>query len=124
MICSFSRAQKAFMTIELEYGKRFAYSAFMEFSYLRKQLRHLAIVSQLSCEELDNARLTILKETQRSSKFKVKVRDLVPESTYYTLDPDSKTYESFVYTEKLSPNDPRRIELEAKTIGKIATWAR
>jgi hypothetical protein len=112
-----SRAQKAFMTIELEFGKHFSYSAFMEFSYLRKLLRRLTIVSQITCEELDNARLNILKETQRSSRFEVKVRDLVPGSTYYTFDPETKMYVPFVYKDQFQPGDPMIKELETKTIG-------
>lgn len=112
-----SRAQKASMTIELEYGKRFSYSAFMEFTHLRKPLRRLAVVSQIACEELDNARLNILKETQRSRRSEVRVGDLIPGSTYYALDPESNVYAPFVYEEMLHPTDPKRKELEAKTIG-------
>lgn len=60
-----SRAQKALMTIELDYGKRFKYNAFMELKDLRVALRRLLVVGQMACEVLDNARLNMLAEVQR-----------------------------------------------------------
>jgi hypothetical protein len=67
-----ARAQKAFMTIEVEHCKRFSYSAFMEFGYaytgnsLRNSLRRLATVSQIHCSEIDKARLNTLAEMRHS----------------------------------------------------------
>lgn len=61
-----TRAQKAFMTIELDHGKVFSYDAFMEFTPLREGLRRLMVVSQMACDSLDNARLNILSEIQRA----------------------------------------------------------
>jgi len=69
-----SRAQKVFMTIELDHGKKFSYNAFMEFggapmeSSLRARLRRLATIAQLQCSELDKARLNTLTETKKSTK--------------------------------------------------------
>ena len=54
-----SRAQKAFLTIELDYGRRFSYDAFMEFRTLRMQLRQLLVISQTHCGKLDEARLNV-----------------------------------------------------------------
>jgi hypothetical protein len=59
------------MTIELEHGKKFSYNAFMEFDQLRVPLQRLLVVGQMTCEELDNARLTFLSEIQRSSRQKM-----------------------------------------------------
>jgi hypothetical protein len=62
------RAQKMLMTIELDHGKKFSYNAFMAFALLRVALRRLAVVSQMACEVLDNARLNILEEIKRSKE--------------------------------------------------------
>ena len=65
-----SRAQKAFMVIELDYGKRFSYNAFMEFgstasnTSLRTRLRRLVTLSQVHCGELDKARRNVLGGSQ------------------------------------------------------------
>lgn len=113
----YSRAQKAFMTVELEYGKRFTYGAFMEFSFLRVLLRHLAVVSQLSCEELDIARVNILKETQRNNQITVKACDLVPESLYYMYCPETESYKPFVHNTR-DLDDTKKNEMESQTIGE------
>lgn len=72
-----SRAQKMFMTIELNHGKKFSYNAFMEFSPLRDALRKLIVVSQMTCEALDNARLNILSEIQRTHEANDDPQNLV-----------------------------------------------
>jgi len=72
-----SRAQKVFMTIELNHGKTFAYNAFMEFVPLRIALRRLIVVSQMTCEALDNARLNVLSEIQRTAEVKDNPQNLV-----------------------------------------------
>jgi hypothetical protein len=92
-----SRAQRAFMNIELDHGKKFAYNAFMEFSYLRENLRKLIVISQINCEELDTARLNVLAEVQRSNQTQVSVHDLEPGKTYYTYEPKQKEYVPFVF---------------------------
>ena len=56
---SIVRAQKAFMTIELDHGTVFSYAALMELSFLRSPLRQLLVLSQFHCEEIDEARLNI-----------------------------------------------------------------
>ena len=68
-----SRAQKVLMTIELDHGKKFSYNAFMEFHRLRIPLQRLLVVGQMTCEELDNARLTLLSEIQQSSRLNRKM---------------------------------------------------
>jgi len=103
------------MTIELEYGKRFTYGAFMEFPFLRTLLRRLIVVSQLTCEELDNARLNILKETQiQSGKNQVRVDDLKPGNVYYFYDTEKKTYQRFVHDKYEEKRD-----LRSKVIFKV-----
>jgi hypothetical protein len=66
------RAQKVFMVIELDFQKKYAYGAYMEFGNadnpdsLRTRLRRLAVVSQIFCSELDRARLNVLAEVKSS----------------------------------------------------------
>jgi hypothetical protein len=73
-----SRAQKAFLTVELDHGKRFSYNAFMEFGAasnkksLRTMLRRLAVLSQVHCSELDKARLNVLEEVKNAASSKGK----------------------------------------------------
>jgi hypothetical protein len=68
-----SRAQKAFLTLELDHGKKFSYNAFMEFgsplnkSSLRTMLRRLVVLSQVHCSELDKARLNVLAEVKTAA---------------------------------------------------------
>ena len=63
-----SRAQKAYMNLEIDYLKRFSYNAYMEFGSgdvdgsLRTQLRRLAVVAQLQSYEIDNSRRIVLSE--------------------------------------------------------------
>jgi hypothetical protein len=67
-----SRAQKAFMIIEIDHGKKFTYNAFMEFgstissNSLRTRLRRLVTLSQVHCSTLDLARSNILNEIKTS----------------------------------------------------------
>ena len=67
-----SRAQKVFMTVEIDHGKKFSYNAYMEFgstsssNSLRTRLRRLLIVAQIHCPELDKARLNVLSEIKSS----------------------------------------------------------
>jgi hypothetical protein len=73
-----SRAQKAFLTLELDHGKKFSYNAFMEFGpgsskkSLRTMLRRLAVLSQVHCSELDKARLNVLAEVKNAGSGKGK----------------------------------------------------
>ena len=66
-----SRAQKAFLIFELEYGKKFQYNAFMELARtgdltsLRTRLRRLAVLSQAHCYELNKARLNVLQHVKQ-----------------------------------------------------------
>jgi hypothetical protein len=70
-----SRAQKAFLTLELDHGKKFSYNAFMEFgspknkSSLRTMLRRLVVLSQVHCSELDKARLNVLAEVKTAASL-------------------------------------------------------
>jgi hypothetical protein len=69
-----SRAQKVFMILELDHGKKFTYNSFMEFGEptsefsLRTRLRRLALVGQLQCPELDKARLNTLAEMKKTAR--------------------------------------------------------
>lgn len=69
---SIVRAQRCYMNIELDHGHKFKYNAFMEFTFLRRALRKLAVVSQIFCEELDNARLNLLREGKPSASLPVR----------------------------------------------------
>lgn len=77
-----SRAQKVFMTIELDYQTKFSYNAFMEFgkpdseSSLRTRLRRLLSLVQLQCSEMDKARHNVLSEIKKH-----RGRDCAPQST-------------------------------------------
>jgi hypothetical protein len=70
-----SRAQKAFLTLELDHGKKFTYNAFMEFgsprnkSSLRTLLRRLVVLSQVQCSELDKARMNVLAEVKAAASL-------------------------------------------------------
>jgi hypothetical protein len=111
-----SRAQRCYMTIEVEHGKTFQYNAFMEFSFLRLALRRLAVVSQIFCEELDNARLHMLREIQRSKQWQVQtVSEFKVGRTYYTYNTETKAYEPFVCQKEYSPTDPYWKSLLAST---------
>lgn len=93
---SISRAQRAFMNIELDHGKKFSLDAFMEFTFLRDKLRKLIVISQMTCEELDNARLNLLVEVQLSNQTQVKIEDVKSGRTYYAYDPKQDKYLPFV----------------------------
>jgi len=111
-----SRAQRAFMTIELDHGKKFAYNAFMEFSYLREKMRRLIVISQVTCEVIDSARLNLLAEVQRSNQTQVTIRDLEPGKTYYTYEPKQKDYVPFVCKKEYTPADSEWATLAGKKI--------
>ena len=101
------------MTIELEYGKRFTYSAFREFIYLRSTLGRLIVVSQITCEDLDSARLNILKEVQVRTNIQVHPRDLRIGSVYYGFNQMTRVYEPFVHKKTYASDG-----CEPKAIGK------
>ena len=73
------RAQKCYMDIELQHGKTFRYNAFMEFSFLRSALRQICVISQIFCEELDEAHIRLLREVQRLNLELIKVK--TPQNT-------------------------------------------
>jgi hypothetical protein len=114
-----TRAQRCFMNIELEHGKKFHYNAFMEFSFLRTALRRLVVISQVACEELDNARLNVLREVQRSTQLQIAVHDLEPGNTYYRYNPTTKEYEKFLCEKKYTQADKGWKNLARSKIVKI-----
>jgi len=114
-----TRAQRAYMNIELDHGKKFKYNAFMEFTYLRIALRRLMILSQLCCEELDNARLNVLREVQRSNQVQVALQDLEPGRQYFTYDSQTKEYQPFMCQRKFTPVDPEWVALARTKIVKV-----
>ena len=59
-----TRAQKAFMTIELDHGKHFVYDAFMEFKPLRTQLRQLLVLAQALTSTIDCYNTSMLSLTR------------------------------------------------------------
>jgi hypothetical protein len=83
------------MNIELDHGKKFSFDAYMEFTFLRTALRRLIVISQVTCEALDNARLNVLAEVQRSNQAQVSIHNLEPGKIYYTYDAKRKEYLPF-----------------------------
>lgn len=116
---SIVRAQRWYMNLELDHGHKFSYNAFMSFSFLRVPLRRLAVVSQICCEELDNARLNLLKEAQKSNCVTVSPGELLPGESYYIYDSRFNVYAPFVCKKKYSPSDPEWTKLEKVKIVKI-----
>eukprot|EP00980_Cylindrotheca_fusiformis_P013349 scaffold3405_cov127-Cylindrotheca_fusiformis.AAC.4 len=117
---SISRAQRCYMNIALDHGKTFRYNAFMEFSFLRTALRQLAVVSQIFCEELDDARMTIMREVQRANQESIAVRDMKLGDTYYIFNEEMQMYEPFSYENECSPGDPEWSRLTRAKIVKSA----
>ena len=113
-----SRAQRAFMNIELDHGKKFTYNAFSEFTFLRAALRRLNVIAQVTCEELDNARLNVLAEIQRSNQAQVSIHDLEAGKTYYTYDGKRKEYVPFV-CKQFTKEDPEWERLARTKIVKV-----
>ena len=70
-----SRAQKAFMDIELNCLNRFNDECFMEFGRtsnpksMRSRLSCLELISQIHCPKIDQAALDVLSEVKRSSEI-------------------------------------------------------
>lgn len=110
-----TRAQKAFMTIELDHGKKFTYVAFTEFQFMRASLRQLQVLSQLQCEELDNARLNVLQSIKEASQLEIRVDELEPGMTYYKYE--NKQYDAFVVGPDFRSGDA---QYEAVKLCKIA----
>lgn len=101
-----SRAQHAFMVIELDHGKKFSYNAFMEIERLREPLRQLLVVSQIHCPVLDLANMNVLQTIQANAHTEISVRDMKAGETYYTFT-DKKEYQPFTPTADFSANDPQ-----------------
>jgi hypothetical protein len=72
-----TRAQRVYMTIELEHGRWFSIDAFMQFTRLRRALRRLVVVSQMSCDQLDNGRLNVLSEIKALAKDGTNPQNLI-----------------------------------------------
>lgn len=89
----------------------------MEFSYLRKLLRRLVVVSQTTCEELDSARLNLLKGIQRVNPTHLTSHNLVPGTTYYSFNTETDRYEPYLH-QNHSANDNAIRNLGTKKLGK------
>ena len=109
-----AKAQWSFMKIELDFGKKFTYSGFMEYPFLRERLRFLVVVSQWHSYVLDDARLDRLQSVQSMKSMRVKVEDLQLNKTYYRLIKDH--YEPFSCTDVYSPDHPHYAALKAQEI--------
>jgi hypothetical protein len=116
---SIIRAQRCYMNIELDYCHKFKYDAFAEFAFLRTALNRLAVVSQIFCDELDNARLNILQEVKTMNQFKVEAGDLEPGNTYYIYNSLYDIYAPFVCKKKFSPSDPEWQKLQKVEMVKV-----
>lgn len=115
-----ARAQRCYMNIELEHGKRFSYNAFMEFSFLRVALRQLAVVSQIFCEELDDARMTVLREVQLENQEAITVREMKLGTTYYVYNEMTRSFDPYPYEHLIRPGDPQWSRLTERKILKTA----
>jgi len=73
---SIIRAQKAFLTIELDCTRKFPYNAFMEFEDLRSNLMKLQVISQIQCQALDDAKLQRLVSIHKNCNAEVYFKDL------------------------------------------------
>ena len=93
---SIVRAQKAFMTIELDCIRKFSYNAFMEYGDLRSNLGKLLIVSQIQCRSLDDARVKLLMDIRDNCPAKVAPNDMVI-GTEYFVETAYQKYESIKY---------------------------
>ena len=103
---SITRAQKAFMTIELDHGKKFVYDAFMEFEHLREPLRRLLVLSQVHCPVLDDARLNVLQSIQHSfASTEVALGELEVGKKYFYFKGEEKQYVPFVPTLPYAGNE-------------------
>jgi hypothetical protein len=83
---SIVRAQKAFMTIELDCTRMFAYNAFMEFDDLRDDLRKLLAISQIQCRSLDEARMNRLVAIRDSDPAGIDRSDLEIGKQYFVAE--------------------------------------
>lgn len=117
---SISRAQRCYMNVALDHGKLFRYNAFMEFSFLRAALRQLSVISLIFCEELDDARMTIMREVQRANQDSIAVRDMRPGETYYVYNENTTMFDAFPYENQCSPGDPEWSRLTRSKIVKTA----
>lgn len=123
------KAQKLFMYIELDHGRKFSYDAFMEFNFLREGLQQLLVLSQVFCPELDDARLNVLQSIQKSAHTTVTVNDLEPGAKYYVYVADDeaeggihgKNYKAFTCKKKYDPNNPDDPYFEKLKTKKIVT---
>eukprot|EP00536_Pseudo-nitzschia_multiseries_P014351 jgi/Psemu1/262116/estExt_Genewise1Plus.C_6880014 len=113
------RAQRCYMNLELDYCRQFQYDAFMECSFLRTALKRLAVVSQIFCDELDNARLNLLQEVKSSNQVKIKAGDLDPGNTYYIHSREFQVYAPFTCKKRYSPSDPEWKALEKVEMVKV-----
>ena len=112
---SIVRAQKAFMTIELDHGSVFSYASFMELSFLRSPLRQLLVLSQFHCEEIDDARLNILSAIKHSAtRTEVTVKELKLGQRYFVYE--EKSYTPFLFDEALQSDKARLSALKMKKI--------
>ena len=112
---SIVRAQKAFMTIELDHGSVFSYASFMELSFLRSPLRQLLVLSQFHCEEIDDARLNVLSAIKHSAtRTEVTVKELKLGQRYFVYE--EKSYTPFLFDEALQSDKARLSALKMKKI--------
>jgi len=116
---SIVRAQRCYMNIEIDFCRKFKYNAFAEFSFLKTVLNRLAVVSQIFCHELDNARLSVLQEITTMNQVKVEAGDLEPGKTYYIHNSLYDVYAPFLCQKKFTPSDPEWKKLEKVDMVKV-----
>jgi len=113
-----TRAQHAFMTIELDHGRKFVYDAFMEFSFLREPLRQLLFISQTHCSFLDDAKMNVLQRIQHSiASSEIDISELEPGHKYFVYNQfGRKGYVSFIPRRAFVEGDPEFDSLKGKKI--------
>jgi hypothetical protein len=81
--------------------------------------RRVVVISQVNCEELDNARLNVLAEIQRSNQSQVSIHELQVGQTYYNYDAKKKVFTPFVCEKKYTSSDPEWSTLARTKIVKV-----
>lgn len=76
------------------------------------------VISQVTCDALDNARLNLLAEIQRSNQAHVSIHELQTGEKYYSYNRERKDYEPFVF-QNLTMGDPEWERLAHTKIVKV-----
>jgi hypothetical protein len=101
------RAQKGFLTIELDYLKRFSYDAFMEFDDMRGDLQKLLVISQIQSYAIDEERINMLVNVRENSSTQINWTDLKVGVEYF-IEVKPYKYELFEFTDGMELDKRKR----------------